>query len=91
MTRLGIVAEGAVDVRRITGLVDRVLVRDVDWVEDQTIEAYRTWVGVGGEAWLDLHGARDLARARGLRLSAPFVQAVRSTLVPLFTGAPPST
>ena len=67
MTRLCIAAEDELDVRRVCGLVDRVLARDVEWIDAAGLDDHRAWTGLGEETWLDLHRARHLARARGFR------------------------
>lgn len=65
MTRLGITAESTSDVRLLEGLVDRILVARIDWIEPEVLDAYRTWCGPEGEDWLRLGKATKRARERG--------------------------
>ncbi|MCB9688206.1 MAG: hypothetical protein H6738_17475 [Alphaproteobacteria bacterium] len=67
MTRLGIAAEDRSDVRLLTGLVDAIVVAEVDWIEPEVLDAYRSWCGPEGDDWLDLHQATDRARQRRFR------------------------
>lgn len=80
---IGIAAESEGDTRIVQGLVDRMLIEEIEWVAD-TFEACRkpilddglspcrSWRGVQGSAWLDLHRVSDLARKRGLRIYGRF-------------------
>lgn len=79
---LGVAAESVGDVRIVQTLVDRVLIGEICWVAE-TFEACRasmedglascrSWRGVEGSGWLDLHRASDLARERGLRIYGSF-------------------
>lgn len=72
MIRLGVAGEAAGDVRRANGLVDRLIMEGADWITPELIAEYRAWCGVDGAAWLDVHRARDLARAAGLRAYGHF-------------------
>lgn len=79
---IGIAAESAGDTRVIQSLVDRVLASEIEWVAatfescrgsmEDGLSPCRSWSGVGGSAWLDLHGASDLARERKLRIYGSF-------------------
>ncbi|XXX74102.1 hypothetical protein WMF30_41290 [Sorangium sp. So ce134] len=79
---VGIAAESAGDARLVQSLVDRMLVDGIAWVKE-TFEACRgsmadplspcrSWRGVEGSGWLDVHRASDLARERGLRIYGSF-------------------
>jgi hypothetical protein len=68
---VGIAAESAGDVRRIRGLVDRLLC-EIAWIEPEVLDAYRRWVGLGTGQWLDLHEAWRLARDRRLPIYGHF-------------------
>jgi hypothetical protein len=70
--RLGIAAESAGDAALITGLVDRVLLDEHDWVTDDTLDHYRLWCGLGFEPFLDLHRAKREARDHRLRIHGHF-------------------
>lgn len=72
MTRIGIAAESVSDVRRIARLADRMVVETVDWIPDEMLPDYRTWVGVSGASWIDLHKAQTIAFEKGLRLYGHF-------------------
>lgn len=72
MTLAGIIAESIADARRVTGLADRVILDQVDWITPDVIDAYRLWCGVEGEDFLDLHGAFTRARERGLKVYGHF-------------------
>ncbi|MBK7759991.1 MAG: hypothetical protein IPI35_27025 [Deltaproteobacteria bacterium] len=72
MIRLGIAAESSGDATLITGLVDRVLLDEHDWVTDDTLDDYRVWGGLRFEPFLDLHNARDEAKGRRLRIHGHF-------------------
>ncbi len=67
MTRLGIAGESEGDVALLTGLCDRLLVGQVEWVEVEFLDAFRRWCGLGDSAWFDLHHAFKRAREAGLR------------------------
>ncbi|MEK7867154.1 MAG: hypothetical protein AAB434_10765 [Planctomycetota bacterium] len=64
MTRLGIAAESLPDACLIERLVDRLLAEKIDWVVLESLDDHRTWAGLGGNEYLDVHGARELARER---------------------------
>lgn len=79
---IGIAAESVGDTRIIQKLVDRMLIDRIAWVKE-TVEACqgsmtdplspcRSWQGVEGFGWLDLHGAWKRARERGLRIYGSF-------------------
>lgn len=72
MRRLGIAAESKGDAALITGLVDRVLLDEHDWVTDDTLDHYRVWCGLGFEPFLDLHRAKDEAKERRLPIHGHF-------------------
>ncbi|WP_433928431.1 hypothetical protein AB3662_34245 [Sorangium cellulosum] len=79
---LGVAAESVGDVRIVQTLVDRVLIDEIDWVAEtfegcrvsmeDGLSPCRSWRGVEGSGWLDLHRASDLARERGLRIYGSF-------------------
>ena len=72
MIRLGIAAESEDDATLITGLVDRVLLDEHDWVTDDTLDDHRVWNGLAiedglrFEPYLDVHRARREATSRRL-------------------------
>ncbi|WP_437935250.1 hypothetical protein [Sorangium sp. So ce341] len=79
---LGVAAESAGDVRVVQTLVDRVLIGEISWVAEtfegcrasmeDGLSPCRSWRGVEGSGWLDLHRVSDLARERGLRIYGSF-------------------
>ncbi len=70
--RIGSAGESKPDVELVQLLFDRTACAEVDWIDADTVEHLRTWQGADGADWLDLHGVRDLARKRGLRLHGHF-------------------
>jgi hypothetical protein len=72
--RLGIAAESSGDATLITGLVDRVLLDEHDWVTDDTLDDYRVWGGLGVGTFLDLHRAKREAKDRRLRIHGTLME-----------------
>ncbi|WP_159397683.1 hypothetical protein [Sorangium cellulosum] len=62
--------------------MDRLLIEGIAWVKDtfeacqgsmpDPLSSCRSWRGVDGSGWLDIHKASDLARERGLRIYGSF-------------------
>lgn len=71
MIRIGIAAESAAELPPVRLLVDRCLARRLDWFADIE-DCLRVLEGIDGAAFLDLHQANDLARARRLPLFGHF-------------------
>jgi len=70
---LAVVCEADADRRTATGLADRVLCREVDWIEPEGLDGHRKWQGlVEGSSHLEWHQIRDHARARGLKAHGHF-------------------
>lgn len=79
---IGVAAESAGDARIVQRLADRMLVDGIAWVKETSeacrgsmedpLSPCRTWRGVEGSGWLDVHCASDLARERGLRIYGRF-------------------
>jgi len=72
MTRVGIAAESEGDLSWVCGLADRILCNDVEWIEPEVIDSFRTWCGHDGRSWMDVHRVSDEARVRGLRCYGHF-------------------
>lgn len=72
MTSVGIAAESAGDLAWVCGLADRILCNDVEWIEPELIDSFRTWHGHDGRSWMDVHRASGEARGRGLRCYGHF-------------------
>ena len=62
---LAIVCEAAADRDIATGLADRVLCKEVDWVDPESLPLHRRWQGLdGGSRHLEWHWIRSLAELR---------------------------
>lgn len=72
MIRLGVAGEASGDVRRVSGLVDRLIMEGADWITPEVIAEYRTWCGPDGAAWLDIHRAWKLAQGARLKIYGQF-------------------
>lgn len=71
---LAVVCEADADRRAATGLADRVLCREVDWIEPEILDGHRRWQGLGeGSSHLEWHQVWDLARSRGLKAHGHFL------------------
>lgn len=96
---LAVVCEADADRRTATGLADRVLCREVDWIEPEVLDGHRKWQGLlEGGSHLQWRQVKDHARARGLKAhghfngepGAPDAFAARLALLLLATsGRPP--
>lgn len=65
---LVVVCEADADRRTATGLADRVLCQEVEWIEPESIDLHRRWQGLAeGSAYLEWRRTATLARERGLR------------------------
>jgi len=82
IVKIGIAAESRGDARLIKALVDRMLIEEIAWVAD-TFEACRgamddglspcrSFEGIEGSAFLDIHDATEHARNRRLRFHGHF-------------------
>lgn len=71
MLRLGITAESPGDARLVSGVGDAVAIEAAHWVDGHP-EAFRTWCGLGHEAFLDIHAATRRAEAQGVRTFGHF-------------------
>jgi hypothetical protein len=68
---LAIVCEAEADRALACGLADRVLVAEVDWIEPDSLDAYRHWRGhTPTEPFLRRQSVSDLAKERGIRILA---------------------
>lgn len=66
--RIVLVGEGRGDLRAARSLIDRWILQRVEWVDESTIDAYRSYTGLEqGEEWLDLHTIPEIARKRRIR------------------------
>jgi hypothetical protein len=95
---LAVVCEADADRRTSTGLADRVLCREVDWIEPEILDGHRKWQGlVEGSSHLEWHQIKEQARARGLKAhghfmgepGAPDAYAARLALLLLATSPHP--
>lgn len=94
---LAVVCEADADRRTATGLADRVLCAEVDWIEPGILNGHRKWQGlVEGSSHLEWHQIKDLADARGIKShgyfmgepGAPDAYAARRALL-LLNARPP--
>lgn len=70
---LAVVCEADTDRRTATGLADRVLCREVDWIEPEILDGHRRWQGLEeGSSHLEWHQIKHHARARGLKAHGHF-------------------
>lgn len=70
---LAIVCEADADRRTATGLADRMLREEVDWIEPEILDGYRTWQGLAeGSSHLEWHQVKGYARARGVKPHGSF-------------------
>jgi hypothetical protein len=70
---LAVVCEADTDRRTATGLADRVLCREVDWIEPENLNGHRKWQGlVEGSSHLEWHQIKGHAHARGLKAHGHF-------------------
>lgn len=93
---LAVVCEAAADRRVSTGLADRILCRDVPWIDPESLDAHRRWQGLDENSshceWRAIRGA---ANERGLKAHGHFqgepgaldARAARLALLLLATGA----
>lgn len=94
--RLGIGAESPTDVRRVTGLVDRLILQDIDWITPDLLDACRRWSGLDGASFLPLPALAEARRRRlpiyghfGARPGEVEAAAFRAALL-LFASDPPA-
>jgi hypothetical protein len=70
---LAVVCEAAADRRIATGLADRVLCQEIDWLKPEGIDGHRQWQGLEeGSSHLEWHEVKGHARARGLKAHGHF-------------------
>lgn len=69
--RLAVVCEATADKRTATGLADRVLCNEVDWLAD-VLHYCHEWVGADGEPYLSWKATKNRAHAAGLRIRGGF-------------------
>lgn len=73
MVLLGFVGEAQADFLTGSRLADRVLCAGVDWIEDEVLDDYRTWVGVEeGQHTLLWRAVKGIARQRGVKAHGHF-------------------
>lgn len=72
MIRGGVAAESGGDATRVTRLADRVVAETREPAPMGTPAPQVVWGGIDGAAWLDIHLAWRLARARNLRIKGRF-------------------
>lgn len=71
MIGLLVAAEDELGYRLVTGLTDR-LCGETDWVEKETLHAFRTWLQHEGRPYLELKRIGTIARQLGLRFRGKF-------------------
>lgn len=71
MIRLLVAAEDGLGHRLVTGLADQ-LCLEVDWVETESLDAFRTWVQHEGRPYLELKRVGAIAKQLGLRFRGTF-------------------
>jgi hypothetical protein len=95
---LALVCEAPADRRTASHLADRVLVAEVDWLEEENLDHHRRWQGVDeGSSHLEWHEVPRLARHQHVRPHGHFkgepgaldAQAARKALLLLATEAHP--
>jgi hypothetical protein len=95
---LAVVCEAAADRRVSTGLADRVLCREVPWIESDSLDVHRRWRGLDEtSSYLPWRWIRSAAKERGLKAHGHFqgepgaldAHAARLALLLLATGAGP--
>lgn len=65
---LAVVCEAPADREIATCLADRVLSREVDWIDSDSLDLHRRWQGLEhGESHLEWHWVKRLAEQRGIR------------------------
>ncbi|HWM90231.1 MAG TPA: hypothetical protein VN493_05645 [Thermoanaerobaculia bacterium] len=70
---LAVVCEADVDRRTATGLADRVLCTEIEWIEPEILDGFRKWEGLAeGSSHLEWHQIKDHARAKGLKAHGHF-------------------
>lgn len=70
---LAVVCEADGDRRTACGLADRVLCREVEWIEPESLAAYRSWRGLDeGRTFLKWSDAGTLFRKSGLKAHGHF-------------------
>jgi hypothetical protein len=70
---LAIVCEAPADCRTASQLADRVLVTEVEWLEQDDLDLHRRWQGAGeGSSHLEWHQVGDLARQRRIKAHGHF-------------------
>lgn len=66
--RIVLVMEGRGDLRAAQLLLDRWILQWVEWVDESTIDSFRSYTGLEqGEEWLDLHTIPKIAREHRIR------------------------
>jgi hypothetical protein len=70
---LVVVCEADADRRLATGLGDRVLCEEVEWLDIESLDLHRRWQGLReGSSYLKWHQVNTLAKQRGLRIKGRF-------------------
>jgi len=71
---LAVVCEADADRRTATGLADRMLCREVDWIEPEILDGHRRWQGLEeeGSSHLEWRQVKEHARSRGLKAHGHF-------------------
>jgi hypothetical protein len=68
---LAIVCEAPADREVGCGLADRVLIAEIDWIEPETLGAFRTWRGYSpNDPYLRWQSVSNLAKQRNIRVRA---------------------
>lgn len=71
MMGLLVAAEDELGYRLVTGLTDRLLL-ETDWVEKETLDAFRTWLQHEGRPYLELKRVGAIAKQLNLRFRGKF-------------------
>ncbi len=70
---LAVVCEAVADRRTATDLADRILCREIDWIEPEGLDSHRRWQGLAaGSSHLEWHEIRHQARVAGLKAHGHF-------------------